>query len=96
ISQTLVTDNSGRTPFSLLLGEKSAKINFIFLGNDDFVPSETSDYYDVVSLKRIWWLLSPEVLLLVIVLVSIAFFYRWFRGGRLKVEELKEEFKGKE
>jgi lysophospholipase L1-like esterase len=96
ISQELLTDGSGRAIFSFTLGEKGTKVKFIFHGDDDFVPSEASDYYDVVSLKRTWWFLSPEVLLLVIVLIAIGFFYRWFKRGRINIEEMKRELKEEE
>ncbi|MEM2918266.1 MAG: vWA domain-containing protein [Candidatus Altiarchaeota archaeon] len=96
ISQDIRTDGEGRATFLFKLGEESTKVKFIFLGDEKFTETETSDYLDVISFKRIWWFLSPEFLLLLIVLIAMALFYRWFKGGRLKFEEIKKEVETKE
>jgi len=96
ISQEIITDSEGRASFSFKVGDRSTKVRFKFLGDQNFVPTEISDYYDVVYLERVWWFLSPEVLLLIIVLVSIAFFYRWFMKGKISFEEMKKEMKEEE
>ncbi|MCK4491376.1 MAG: hypothetical protein KAU03_02050, partial [Candidatus Altiarchaeales archaeon] len=94
ISQTITTDESGRAEFPFTIGDYSTKIDFTYDGSDGFIESEVSDYYDVVSLSRVWWLISPEVLLLLIVLVMLAFAYHWFRGRRLSIDELMKELRG--
>ncbi len=96
ISQTVTTDETGKAEFSFRIGDYSTKIDFAYSGSNSFIESEVSDYYDVVSLSRVWWLISPEVLLLLIVLVMLAFAYRWFRGRRLGVDELIKELRGEE
>lgn len=59
-----------------------------------YVPTKTSDYYDVVSLSKVWWLLSPEVLLLIIALITLAVSYKWFGDRKINIDELIKELKG--
>lgn len=95
IRQIRTTDTTGRASFSFVIGGDSTKINFLYSG-DKFLQGSISDYYDVVSTGGwLWWFLSPEVLLLIIALILIAFSYRWFKRGRFDIYKMQEELKGK-
>lgn len=94
LSQVVTTDPDGRATFHFKVGDDSTRVYFTYPGNERLIESKTSDYYDVVSLSKIGWLISPEALLLLIVLLMLAFSYRWFKGKRLGADDMLNELKG--
>ena len=80
VSQKVVTDANGEAQYKFGIGEQSTKISCAY-GSDKTSHTESyaSAYVNVSSIDRFWWFLSPEVLLLLIVLILLAYSYRWFR-----------------
>ena len=60
-----------------------------------YTPSSSAANLNVYSLNRFWWFVSPEVLLVLIVIVILAFSYRWFAGGGLDLYGMWDELRGK-
>jgi len=83
LDQTETTNASGRASFFFVIGDHSTKVNFLFGGNDRFLGNKASDYYDVTPMKMLWWFLSPEVFLLILILIIVVLSYRWFMKGRI-------------
>ncbi|MEA3254934.1 MAG: vWA domain-containing protein [Candidatus Altiarchaeota archaeon] len=95
ISMRDTTDRNGKARFEFTTIEQSTGIKCRYDGGDKYTSSGGSAYVNVYSLGRFWWFLSPEVLLLLIILVLLAFSYKWFREGRLDIYDMWDELRGR-
>lgn len=93
ISKKVTTNADGKAEFKFTTTDQSTKVKCLY--HSKYTPSDDSTYVSVYSLNRFWWFLSPEVLLLLMVLILLAFSYRWFKEGRLNIYEMWDEFRGK-
>jgi len=93
ISAKVTTDMDGKAEFKFTTTDQSTRVRCLY--HSRYTPSEDTTYVNVYSLSRFWWFLSPEVLLLFMILILLAFSYRWFREGRLDVYEMWDEFMGR-
>jgi hypothetical protein len=92
----LTTDGTGNAEFpNFMAGDQSTRITCIYAGGKDHTESIGSAYMNIYSIDRLWWFLSPEVLLLLIVLVILAFSYKWFKGGGFDLYSMWDELRGK-
>ncbi len=96
LKKEIRTDSSGKAAFpKFTAGDESTRITCSYAGSRKYTESSGSAYMNIYSLDRIWWFLSPEVLLLFIVLAILAFSYKWFRGGGFDFYSLWDELRGK-
>ncbi len=96
LSETKKTDSNGNRPaFKFGVHNENTKVSCTFAGNQKYTEYTDSSYVNVYTTDKLWWFLSPEVLLLVIVIAALAFSYKWFRGGRLDLHSLWDELRGK-
>jgi streptogramin lyase len=92
----LRTDRTGKAKFpNFMAGDQSTRITCVYAGGKKYTESSGSAYMNIYSIDRIWWFLSPEVLLLLIVLVILAFSYKWFKGGGFDLNGMWDEMRGK-
>ena len=77
------------------LGEYAAGKTKIAMETSRYTPSSAAANLNVYALNRFWWFVSPEVLLVLIVIVILAFSYRWFGGKGLDLYGLWDELRGK-
>ncbi len=96
LKKDIRTDGSGNVKFpTFIAGDQSTKITCSYAGGKKYTESSSSTYMNIYSLNRVWWFVSPEVLLLLIVLIVLAFSYKWFRGGGFDLYSLWDELRGK-
>ena len=92
----MTTDHAGKAEFpNFMAGDQSTRISCVYAGGKKYTESSGSAYMNIYSINRIWWFLSPEVLLLLIVLVILAFSYKWFKGGSFDLYSMWDELRGK-
>jgi len=93
ISEILTTDENGEIEFNFDIGNHDSVVRIIY--DDGYQHLTKAFYLSVSSLDILWWFLSPDVLLLVIILVLLAFSYKWFTEGRLDLYGMWDEIRGK-
>ncbi|MBN2250984.1 MAG: VWA domain-containing protein [Candidatus Altiarchaeota archaeon] len=93
IMETLTTDAEGKASFEFQIGSSDTTVTMKHARSR--AGSGESVYLSVSSLNTLWWLLSPQVLLLFLTLVLITFSYKWFREGRLDLDSIRDELRGK-
>jgi len=96
LKKDIRTDHAGNAVFPKFIAlDHSTRITCSYAGGDKYTESSSSAYMNIYSIDRIWWFLSPEVLLLFIVLAVLVFSYRWFRGGGFDLYSMWDELRGR-
>ncbi|MEA3254208.1 MAG: VWA domain-containing protein [Candidatus Altiarchaeota archaeon] len=93
ISEVLTTDGEGNARFEFQIGPRDTNIRLMY--ESEYAQAEEVFYLSVSNLSMLWWFLSPDVLLMVIILVLLAFSYKWFREGRLDPYSMWNELRGR-
>ena len=96
LSDTRKTGTNGnRADFKFGVKNENTKVSCTYRGSKKYTENTDSTYVNVYTTDKIWWFISPEVLLLVIVMAVLAFSYKWFKGGKLDLHNLWDELRGK-
>ncbi|ODS42921.1 MAG: hypothetical protein MSIBF_06580 [Candidatus Altiarchaeales archaeon IMC4] len=92
--RALSTGLGGNVTFAFTIGEKSTTAKLTFNGSNQYADSEDSVYIDVWSFSSFWFLLSPDVVLLILIFIVGLLSYRFFRKGRIDFGGMWRELRG--
>ncbi|ODS42366.1 MAG: hypothetical protein MSIBF_03315 [Candidatus Altiarchaeales archaeon IMC4] len=90
------TDRAGAALFAFRIADEGTTATITFEGDNTHTESKDSIYLDVWTFSSFWFLLSPDVILLIIIFIVGLLSYRFFRKGRIDFGGMWRQLRGED